>query len=71
MFTTSQTAHPIAQPARFRRQGLIAWLVRWNAAARERARFERLDDAARRDMGLPAANGQRITIAEIMARTAR
>ena len=70
MITNAHTAQPIVRTAPTRRTGLVAWLIRWNAAYREQARFARLDDAARRDMGLGDTSTDRITIAEIMARTA-
>ena len=67
MFTTIQTT-PINSKVRTRRAGLLAWLVRWNAAHRERANFDRLTAESRRDMGFAAKGCEKITIAEILAR---
>lgn len=71
MFTQAHTARPLTRTAPVRRTGLVGWLIRWNAACREQARFNRLDSAARRDMGLGQTHAGKITIAEIMARSTR
>lgn len=49
MHTITRTAAPARRALRF---NPIAWLLKLDAAWRQTSRFEKLDDAALRDMGL-------------------
>ena len=72
MFTaTTTTARQQPHTAPARRFNLLDWLVRWNAAYRERQQIARLDSAALRDMGLSRGCAEKITVAEILARGTR
>lgn len=70
MFTAADTTtRHLPATARQPRAGFLSWLVRLNAAYREKQQFAQLDTAARRDMGLDAP--EKITVAEIMYRDVR
>lgn len=70
MFTATQTtARHAPRIAKARRSGLLGWVIRLNAAYREKQQFAQLDADARRDMGLEGA--EKITVAEILSRSTR
>lgn len=66
---THQSLTTTARPARLgpavRRPGLLALLLRWDAAWRQRRALCRMTEAERRDMGLPPGPSGAPTLREL------
>ncbi|MXQ08695.1 DUF1127 domain-containing protein [Alphaproteobacteria bacterium GH1-50] len=65
--TTAQT-RPMSSLPKRRPYSPIGWLVRLNAAYRERQAIARLDASQLRDMGLTRDEAETITVADILSR---